>query len=186
MKKLLALSGILMLFACGRSILVSEIEAGKNLHLAVSTSVEEFFVKRMSNKTRKTDAIAWQILHQTEEYVYYGFPKQKSDDNTVSKAVEQLFKVNKQELAGRFPGYESITGESVGYNLYLAIEEHRKTLTKNQFEITALTWSAVLGEKSIEITATCQVKFEKAIATEKYVIDFDKKSFVLLAVKKLS
>lgn len=184
LKKLIIGILALALLSCGRIIKVSEIEKGQNLETASENSVNEFFIKRMSNKTRKTEAISWQILFQNNEYVYFGFPKQKNETDEI-KTITELFKVKRSELLEQFPGYETITGESVGYNLYIAIEEYRKKTDTPPFEIASLSWSAALTKDSIVLTAICQIKSGLNTNTETYWIEFDKKNFNLIQVKKI-
>ena len=169
---------------CGESLTVAEIEKGQRLETAKETSVNEFFIKRMSNKTRKTESISWQILFKTSEFVYYGFPKSKSENNE-SRTLDSLFKVNRKALETIFPGYETISGESVGYNLYLAIEEYKKKTDSSAFEIASLSWNAALTDENIFLTVTCIIKSSNKQVQEKFLIEFDKKTFDILKTRKM-
>ncbi len=125
------------------------IRKGEHLERAIETPVEDFFVKRMKNKIKKTNFGNWDILFKDDSYVYFGFPLLRFFGE--SPIVEILYKTDKLKLEEKFPMYQKFDG----------IEKNnlcRKALVKeNQVKNVYthfLNCEAVLELNSISVTFT--------------------------------
>jgi len=128
-----------------KKIRVQEIKQGQHLEKATEQSVEEFFAKRMKNRIKKVLGYNWELLWQTDEWVYFGYPK---GHKSAKQYVEMLYKVNQEQLIQAFPGFRRITGQEVGKAVWKAIHPryslgHYSTLIQN------LQWQAKLHEGHI-------------------------------------
>lgn len=130
-------------------ISVSEIESGRDLERARPSTVIEFFERRMSNRPRKANVGSWQILHATEDTVYYGYPV-FANLLSGSRAVDALYRVDRSLLASEFPGYARITGLEVKSSLYDALKKEKCELRDVQ-----ANWKVNLEQSRIRVEVPC-------------------------------
>ncbi|OJJ15571.1 hypothetical protein BKI52_37435 [marine bacterium AO1-C] len=161
-----------------KKIRVLEIKQGQHLEKAEEQSVEAFFAKRMKNRIKKVIGYNWEILWQTDEWIYFGFPK---GHQRLKQYVEQFFKVNHPQLRQDFPGYATITGQEMGKAVWKAVHP-RYPLGQYTTLIQDLQWKAKLQEEHIAIDIHWVYSTDGAPETRKcFDLILDKQTLTLLA-----
>jgi hypothetical protein len=84
------------------------IRKGEHLERAIETPIDDFFLKRMKNKIKKTNFGNWDILFKDGSYVYFGFTVLRFFGE--SPIVEVLYKTDKLKLEEKFPMYQKFDG----------------------------------------------------------------------------
>jgi len=169
------------LFSGCNQIAVSDIERGRNLEKAVEASVENFFAKRMTNRPRKANVGSWMILFETDQFVYFGYPRFRmllSD----AREVDTLYKTSKIELQNQFPNYKTIEGNDVR----LIIMGYIDQFMKNSGETLpgfAWDWKAKLGRDAIDVEAPCTVRFREAERRKTFYLRLNKNDLSLIEIK---
>ncbi len=104
----------------------------------------------MSNRPRKANVGSWQILHLTEDSVFYGYPV-FTNLLTGSRGVDVLYRVDKQALQSKFPGYARLTGIEMKFALYQGVSQAKCDLPDVQSK-----WKAELRDGVIVLEVHCQ------------------------------
>lgn len=128
---------------------VAEIESGHGLERARESSVAEFFERRMSNKPRKANVGSWEILHTTDDFVYYGYPVFASLLSG-ARGVEILYRVDRKALSTGFPGYAQVTGLQIKSALFDALQNENCELRDVQAH-----WKTKLEKDRIIVAISC-------------------------------
>ena len=117
-----------------KKLSVEDIKKGKHLDRAEEKTVQNFFQNRMTNRIRKAMVGAWYILHEDDDFVYWGKPR-FSGIFSNGRIVEQLFKTSKAELSQAFPNYAKTAGNDVRLKLVDYIGNYiRPNFGKNYVE----------------------------------------------------
>jgi hypothetical protein len=125
------------------------IRKGEHLERAVEIPVEDFFLKRMKNKIKKTNFGNWDILFKDENYVYFGFTLLRFFGE--SPIVEILYKTEKLKLEEKFPMYQKFDGIEKNNLCREALVKENQT--KNIYT-HFLNCEAVLESNSISLSFT--------------------------------
>jgi hypothetical protein len=104
--KLLKLIPLFLLFQC--SMNSADIRRGEYLDKAKETTVEDFFEKRMENRIKKVQGANWEILFESNEFIFFGFPFIAIFRE--GTFLEEFFKVNRLTLETEFPNYKKFDG----------------------------------------------------------------------------
>ena len=135
---------LLLMFNFCNEYLIKEISKGEHLDKAKESSLDHFLELRMKNSIKKIIAHNTEIIHETNDKVYYGFVKGSSFDNLY---VKEFFFVDKDSLTKYFPSYKKLTGIEIKKEIFASKSFETKftsTLIQNQeFEFK-------LTEKGIE------------------------------------
>ena len=151
----------------------ADIRRGEYLDKAKETTVEDFFAKRMHNRIKKVQGANWEILFESEDTIYFGYPLiQLFREGTF---LEEFFKVNRLKLEADFPSYQKFDGIDMKSKCHELLGEKIKTNIgglSHSFEC-----SATLEEKSILVTGNILFRQQDGqVKTEKYLIRFDKRT----------
>ncbi len=113
---ILALYFVLCIHSCtSYKFLIEDVKNGMHLEKAKEENVNEFFQKRMTNRSMyKSGEIQrrWNIITEDSNYVFYGFTQHKnfSEVDIPVGALNEFYKVNKQTLLRIFPDYKNVQG----------------------------------------------------------------------------
>lgn len=89
------------------AIPLGEIQADRHLLHAVQTSVPTFLTRVLNARPRKVIGVGqWQVLHQDEAFVYYGYPVLQHLFSE-AREVRVLYKVSRYQLERLFPNFEN-------------------------------------------------------------------------------
>ena len=169
--KLLKLIPLFLLFQC--SMNSADIRRGEYLDKAKETTVEDFFEKRMKNRIKKVQGANWEILFESNEFIYFGFPVIAIFRE--GTFLEEFFKVNRENLETEFPSYKKFDGIEMKERCFELLGAKRKSLSGGlpySFECTA-----TLEEKSFLVTGNIIFRQQDGkVKTEKYLIRFDKRT----------
>gem|GEM_PF-2419631 len=178
--KALLISIVFFLFQC--SMKSADIRRGEYLDKAQETTVEDFFEKRMQNRIKKVQGANWEILFESEDTIYFGYPLiQFFREGTF---LEEFFKVNRLKLESDFPSYKKFDGIEMKIRCFELLGE------KIKVNIGGLSHSfdcnAILEEKSILVTGNILFRQQDGkVKTEKYIIRFDKRTLNKESITKL-
>ena len=171
--RLLKLTPILfLLFQC--SMNSADIRRGEYLDKAKETTVEDFFAKRMQNRIKKVQGANWEILFESEDTIYFGYPLiQLFREGTF---LEEFFKMNRLKLESDFPSYKKFDGIEMKDRCFELLGEKRKSLEGGGLPYS-FDCSATLEEKSISVTGNIIFRqTDGKVKSEKYLIRFDKRT----------
>jgi len=168
--KALLISILFLLFQC--SMNSADIRRGEYLDKAKETTVEDFFVKRMQNRIKKVQGANWEILFESEDTIYFGYPLiQLFREGTF---LEEFFKVSRLKLESDFPSYKKFDGIEMKDRCFELLGEKRKSLEGGGLPYS-FDCSATLEEKSISVTGNIIFRqTDGKVKSEKYLIRFDK------------
>lgn len=169
--KLILIFIFFLFFQC--SMKSADVRRGEYLDKAKETTVEDFFEKRMKNRIKKVQGANWEILFESDDFVYFGYPLiQIFREGTF---LEEFFKVDRFKLEGDFPSYKKFDGIDMKGRCFEMLREKSKTNIgdlSHSFEC-----SATLEEKSILVFGKILFRKENGpVETEKYLIRFDKRT----------
>jgi hypothetical protein len=178
--KLLKLIPLFLLFQC--SMNSADIRRGEYLDKAKETTVEDFFEKRMENRIKKVQGANWEILFESNEFIFFGFPVIAIFRE--GTFLEEFFKVNRLTLETEFPNYKKFDGIEMKERSFEILREKINTNIgglSHSFEC-----SATLDEKSILVTGSILFRQQDGqVKTEKYLIRFDKRTLNKESITKL-
>lgn len=157
----------------------ADIRKGEYLNRAKETSVEDFFEKRMQNRIKKVLGANWEILFESSEFVYFGYPLISFFRE--GTFLDEFFKVSKPQIELDFPPYKSFDGIFMKKVCYDSVSEFKKA---NQN--VSIDCRAKLERNQILIHANLRFKTdENQYKIEKYRIEFDKKNLKRQSINKL-
>jgi hypothetical protein len=170
--KALLISILFLLFQC--SMNSADIRRGEYLDKAKETTVEDFFAKRMQNRIKKVQGANWEILFESEDTIYFGYPLiQLFREGTF---LEEFFKMNRLKLESDFPSYKKFDGIEMKDRCFELLGEKRKSLEGGGLPYS-FDCSATLEEKSISVTGNIIFRqTDGKVKSEKYLIRFDKRT----------
>ncbi|HMV42602.1 MAG TPA: hypothetical protein PK079_24345 [Leptospiraceae bacterium] len=171
----------ILLFTLQCSINSADIRKGNHLEKAQETSVEEFFERRMKNRTKKVIGANWEIFFESEDFVYYGYPLVSFFRE--GTFVDEFFKVNRTKLQNDFPAFHEFDGIKLRNLCYDSLAEYSRSTNDSLFQ--SFNCKAFLEQESIEIFADLTFKKENQYKIEKYKIIFDKKKLKRESILKL-
>ena len=171
---------LFLLFQC--SMKSADVRRGEYLDKAKETTVEDFFEKRMKNRIKKVQGANWEILFESENFIYFGYPViQIFREGTF---LEEFFKVDRFKLEADFPSYKKFDGIDMKSRCFELLREQNKTQIgglSHSFEC-----SANLEDKSILVSGKILLRQENdQVKTEKYLIRFDKRTLNKESITKL-
>jgi len=156
---------------------VKEIKQDKHLTYAKEVSLELFFKQWMLKRPRKGPVGCCFILHEDEQFVYWGQPVFKgifSDD----RIVDSFYKTSKKALEERFPNYPKIWGNVVRLALQSAIHDYYQEQNTSYYVSVSLGFDAQLKEDYIEVKTPCSLQetglSDSAKETTHFRVLFDK------------
>ena len=160
----------------------ADVRRGEYLDKAKETTVEDFFEKRMKNRIKKVQGANWEILFESENFIYFGYPViQIFREGTF---LEEFFKVDRFKLETDFPSYKKFDGIDMKSRCFELLREKIKTQIgglSHSFEC-----SANLEDKSILVSGKILLRQENdQVKTEKYLIRFDKRTLNKESITKL-
>ena len=118
---------------------------------AKEVDVDVFFTCWMQKKLRKAFVGTWFVLHENDDFVFWGKPvfKRMFSDKRI---VDEFFKTDALKLNLEFPDFKSKPGNSVRHKL----SELIKGSQKNQENISVpFGFKAKLTETTIDIETPC-------------------------------
>ncbi len=165
---------------------VRRIQKGELLDKATLAGVDTFFSSWLNKRPRKAAVGCWFILHQDDDFVYWGKPVFKglfSDDRT----VDEFFKTSRMALSQQFPFYQK------QYHYFLW--ERLYAIIKNEVDgISALrkdkALSGFIEEQQFHIKVSCCLIYPKqdGATTEvkaQYKIVLNHTTLDLLSIERL-
>ena len=168
---------------------VYKITEGMFLDRAIEESPDVFFQCWMQKKIRKAPVGTWFILHEDNDFIYWGNPRFRrlfSD----KRIVEEFFKTNKKQLDKQFPDYRTKDGNSIRLKLCEYIKDANKNLS---YVTVSMGFKAKLSENSIAIETACYLtsnyteEDKQPLAKKaKYKIRLDKNSLDLIELIQLN
>lgn len=165
------ISILFLLFQC--SMNSADIRRGEYLDKAQETTVEDFFQKRMKNRIKKVQGANWEILFESEDYIYFGYPLIKIFRE--GTFLEEFFKVDRLKLESDFPTYKKFDGIEMKRRCFELLGDQRKSVEGGL--PYSFDCNASLEEKSILVNGIIIFRQEKEqVKTEKYLIRFDKRT----------
>lgn len=174
--------GCILLFFVQCSIKSADIRKGEYLERAKETTVEDFFQKRMKNKIKKVMGANWEILFESSEFIYFGYPLISFFREETF--VEELFKVNRNQLESEFPTYKRYDGIEMKIICNATMVGYKKSSPKQNF--VSIECSSNLERDYILMNATLNYKIgDNQNQKEKYLIQFDKKNLTKLSIVNL-
>ncbi|MCP4438065.1 MAG: hypothetical protein GY810_03905 [Aureispira sp.] len=177
------------LFGPPKKIPVHVIKKGKYLDLAKEASAQRFFKMRMKNRIRKALVGAWYILHETNDYVYWGRPifKRAFSDTRIIPH-EEFYKTSIQELREQFPQYKKLDGPKLKTTILTFLAHHIRQELAPEIPHTYISrWKATLQDKTFSIRAEANIRIAKQQPKEKnYHLALDKNSLELLHIDEVS
>lgn len=145
---------ILLLIACNinnsyrhEDIPISEIRESKFLDYAIEVNVNKFFKYRMANtEAEKVQGNHCEIIHENNDYVYFGYPIEES------KFIDVLYKVKKESLEKVFPKYKTIEGYMVKSKAFeYSVEKKIKNWERFKPKYTNVDYSIQLHDTNIKV-----------------------------------
>lgn len=134
---------------------VDRIKNNELLDKAVAAPVHHFFRRWMQKRPRKALVGNCFILHEDEEFIYWGTPRFKklfSDQ----RIVDNFFKTSKKELEHKFPNYKTIWGNTVRLRVQDEVRKIQEKGTNVSLPMTS--FSTKLLKNYIEVHATCRLE----------------------------
>jgi len=131
-----------------------KISEGKFLDKAEEVDVHIFFKRWMQKKPRKALVGCWFVIHEDDQYVYWGWPIFKgifSDD----RRVDSFYKTNKEALNQAFPNYKKIYGNTIRLKLQEVIQ---KAHTEKVYASVSLGFKSKLLDTTIAIETHSTIK----------------------------
>ncbi len=113
MKKIIVLTIIAFVNSC-IGLKVTDIQKGRGLDKAKETNVYDFFNRRMENSIKKITGHNWEILYETDSFVFFGYPYVGNG----YQYVDELYKVKRKLLESQLPEYEKLVGYLVKKKAY--------------------------------------------------------------------
>jgi hypothetical protein len=160
----------------------ADIRRGEYLDKAQETSVEDFFEKRMKNRIKKVQGANWEILFESNDFIYFGYPLIAIFRE--GTFLEEFFRVDRSKLESEFPPYKKFDGIDMKTKCYELLSEQKK---ENFGGLShSFDCSASLEENSILVSGNILFRQQDGtIKTEKYLIRFDKKNLKKESITKL-
>ena len=173
------ISFILTIVCMQCSMNSGDIRKGEYLERAKETSVDDFFEKRMQNRIKKVLGANWEILFESTEFVYFGYPLISFFRE--GTFLDEFFKVKKVQIELDFPSYKNFDGIEMKKLCYESMNEFKQV---NRYPSTDC--KAKLEINRILVYANLSHKVEQnQYKTEKYLIEFDKKNLKRQSINKL-
>jgi len=171
---------LFLLFKC--SMKSDDVRRGEYLDNAKEITVEDFFEKRMKNRIKKVQGANWEILFESGDFIYFGYPLIKLFRE--GTFLEEFFKVDRFKLEADFPSYKKFDGINMKSRCFELLGE------KIQNNIGGLSHSfecsATLEEKSILVLGKIFFRQKDGyVKMEKYLIRFDKATLNRESITKL-
>ena len=152
---------------------------------AILMDYNDFFQRRMQNyRYYKMDGRACEILFETDNYVYYGYPFHTPDkqmEMRKTKGKITYYKVDKKELQKHFPVYKTVQG----YQLKDVIFASDKTLHPPLESYWNIGFSSSLSGKYIIIGVNYKRQQQVAPVNPRFITYYTYVDMYTLQVKPM-
>ncbi|MXV37848.1 hypothetical protein GO491_04015 [Flavobacteriaceae bacterium Ap0902] len=180
----ITLIALITLTSCNKGgyIALRDAERGMFLDRANKVSINTFFDRRMESELESNYRHDWQIVNEDLEYIYFGTFVEKNGFTIVSP----FYKVDREKLTERFPGFRSIEGKHIKAKVFQSfvkpiIDSRLLTLCPQSYNVQYGKRSYKLTdqgiESSIDFTGRC---YEDKIFTAKVNILLDPSNIEVL------
>lgn len=139
MKQIVTLIISIVLFSsCSNKgyIALQDAEKGMFLDRASISSVSTFFDRRLENELESQLSKDWHIVNEDSDYIYFGQLMKKNGFTMINP----FYKVKKEELLKKFPGFRSIEGRHIKAKVFQnfikpVIKEHLIDVCPQSFNV---------------------------------------------------
>jgi hypothetical protein len=169
-----------LFFSCGKTIYVHDVQSGRKVDRAHEIDVNHFFSLRMENKLRKINVGNWDILLETDEYVYIGKPRVKNLFSE-KRIIDTLYKIRTPDLRTQLPKFKDVEGFKIKQQCREIIFDEKKS----QNEITNFFLTDYFKTHFEKQTISITVQAQTDTLGEKYTITLDSKTLEKIQLKKL-